>query len=100
MIYPTQYVDDWQRITARRQERREKDNSRENSRHKAFTFRVGEQVLIRRGKKFGETIPKMKQPTLGPSTILQVFEKGNVSIQRGGFRERINVRRLLPYHRR
>jgi hypothetical protein len=100
MIFPTQYVADWQRITARRQERREKDNRRENSRRKEFTFREGEQILIRRGKKFGEILPKMKQPTLGPFTILQVFENGNVSIQRGGFRERINVRRLLPYHRR
>jgi hypothetical protein len=41
MIFPTQYVADWQHITACRQERREKDNRRENSRRKEFSFRKG-----------------------------------------------------------
>jgi hypothetical protein len=97
MMFPTQYVANWNHMQERKRMKMRKDNQRENERRHVHDYSVGDLILVRREKKHGEILPKLARPTLGPFRVLKVFDNGTVMIQRHGFRERINVRRLIPF---
>lgn len=66
-----------------------------NMRCIAHEFRVGEQVLKRRGLKAGD---KLKSSSTGHYPIEQIHTNGTVTIRLNQhIRERLNIRRLLPY---
>ena len=98
MLFPTQYVVDYQRIQQQKKERMQKDNARENKQRRPFKYAPGQPVLVLRDKKFGEVVPKLAPRTMGPYTVVRVFNNGTVSIQKRGFVERIHIRRLIPFH--
>ncbi|MGH7954722.1 MAG: hypothetical protein ACREOZ_02050, partial [Gloeomargaritales cyanobacterium] len=57
-------------------------------------YDIGDQVfLLQPGKG------KLQSKTQGPFEIQRVHANGTVTILRGTFLERINIRRLKPHHR-
>ncbi|CAJ1960529.1 unnamed protein product [Cylindrotheca closterium] len=68
---------------------------RQNAKRKEFDYRIGGEVLIKNtdGRKLD---PKYR----GPYPITNVYTNGTVEIQRtNAIRERINIRRLVPFRR-
>jgi hypothetical protein len=70
---------------------------KENRTRITHDYAVGDRVLIRCDRA-GEVLGKLARPTYGPYRIVQVFPNGTVRIDRGRYTERINIRRLLPFH--
>ena len=96
MVLPIQFNVDWARIQERRQDVINKSNDRENVRRVDHDYAVGEKVLV---EKPGIN-RKMSQPRTGPYEIVRVHTNGTVRIRRGAVTERVNIRRLTPYHER
>ena len=94
MIFPIQHIADWEYIRQRRTKAIQKANTAENSKRKSYDYSVGNQVLILNT----DIQRKLNSPTQGPFRILRVFANGTVSIQRGAVTERLNIRRIAPYH--
>ena len=91
MLFPTEYVADLKGINERKQQQMRKDNIRENNKRTPYRYQPGQRVLIKRDKQFGDTLSKLAPRTMGPYTVLKVFDNGTVSIQKRGFVERINI---------
>jgi hypothetical protein len=96
MILPIRYRTDWAQLKHRFQERINKDNVRENSKRITYTYKVGDKVLL---SKPG-ILRKMERPFKGPYTVVKVSTNGTVCVQHGAVTQRVNVRRLMPYHTR
>ena len=93
MIYPLQYISEWDIIRKRKQALIDKNNERENSKRVDFDYIVGQRVLLLNT----DLQRKLDDPTQGPFKIVQTHTNGNVSILRGSVIERVNVRRIKPY---
>jgi transposase InsO family protein len=93
MIYPLQYIAEWDVIRKRKQALIDKNNERENSKRVDFDYIVGQRVLLLNT----DLQRKLDDPTQGPFKIVQTHTNGNVSILRGSVIERVNVRRIKPY---
>ena len=96
MIYPLEYVAEWDILLKNKQNLIEKNNARENSRRIDFDYRVGQNILI----VHMDIQRKLDSPTTGPYKITDVFSNGTVCIRRGNVLERLNIRRINPYHKR
>ena len=96
MIYPIEYVAEWDVLRKNKTKIIEKNNARENSRHIDFDYRVGQKILI----LHTDIQRKLDSPTSGPYEITEVFSNGTVCIRRGNVLERLNIRRIKPYHER
>ncbi|DAZ95218.1 TPA: hypothetical protein N0F65_003453 [Lagenidium giganteum] len=94
MIMHAAFVANWDRIRQRKLRQVERGNARENNQHLAHEYRVDDRVLIVKGKT---RLTKLEQPTTGPFKIRQVNGNGTVVIQRHGYTETINMRRIVPY---
>jgi transposase InsO family protein len=99
MIFPTTYVANWHHQRNNQVQRMQRDAARENTNRIDHRYSVGDLVLIRRDRG-GEVLGRLARPTHGPFRVIQVFPNGTVIIDRIRFHERINVRRLIPYHAR
>ena len=95
MILQIATTTDWDLLRRRKRHLTQKANNRENNSRVDHEYKVYDQVLIRLSKS--ETGSKLNQPTEGPYRILLVHPNGNLTIQRGAYRGRINIRRLQPY---
>ena len=93
MIYPIQYIAEWDIIRKRKQALIDKNNERENSKRVDFDYIVGQRVLL----IHMDLQRKLDDPTSGPFKIVQTHTNGNVSILRGSVIERVNIRRIKPY---
>ena len=81
-------------VRARRQLHVDRDLMRANARRPAFAYRNGDRVL----KKIHDPT-KLGLRWEGPYPIERVHVNGNVTIAlRPGVLERINIRRVKPYH--
>ena len=58
------------------------------------TYSVGDKVAKRRPG----ILPKLRRKRDGPYEVTAVYNNGTVRIRRGAVQERINIRRLNPYH--
>ena len=94
MMLDTAFTANWQIIRERKLAQVQTDNARENESRIAHEYKKGDLVLI---KKDTKKLAKLEKPTLGPYKILQVKTNGTVIIQREGYCERINIRRLVPF---
>ena len=92
-ILNQRFTPDWEAIRQRKQERINKSNAKENSKRHAYTYRVGDQILIKsaRRTKYGEDAFE------GPVTILQVYDNGTVQYQKGNIVDKVNIRNITPY---
>jgi hypothetical protein len=96
MLLPLSFKVDWARLQERKQNLIIQNNTRENHTRKSHTYTIGDQVLL---DKPGH-VPKLSAPRTGPHTITAIYTNGTVRVQRGVVNERINIRRLTPYHAR
>ena len=99
MILPIKCRADWEAIRFRRQKEIDRNNKKENKRRVKHTYNVGDKVLI---TKEG-ILRKMTTPREGPLIVSKVYNNGTVEVQKklskkGKSTQRVNIRRLLPYH--
>ena len=94
MIYPLQYIAEWDVIRKRKQTLIDTSNTRENNTRVEWDYKVGEKILILNK----EIQRKLDCPTKGPYTITVVHSNGNVTFKKGPVLERINIRNIKPYH--
>ncbi|MGH7974604.1 MAG: hypothetical protein ACREBR_03695 [bacterium] len=94
MLLPVETIADWEVIQNNKQALIDANNRRENLRRFRHDYDIGDQVfLLQPGKG------KLQSKTQGPFEIQRVHANGTVTILRGTFLERINIRRLKPHHR-
>lgn len=94
MFLPVKYVADWAQIRLNRQREINKSNTRENSSRIAHEYHRGDRVLL----TTPGILSKLKSPRTGPYNVVDVHSNGTVTIDRGHVRQRVNIRRILPYH--
>jgi len=96
MLLGIKYRADWARIRMQKEHMTLKDNARENSSRIPHEYKEGDLILL---EKPG-IIPKLSAPRTGPHRIIRVWTNGTDSIRRGPILERVNIRRITPYHPR
>ena len=96
MIVHQKELIDWNKIYDRRRHQQVKDNIRENSGRSSHTYSAGERVMIvkRTDERPGKLLNCEHE---GPYVIKKVYTNGTVKVQRTGFVENLNIRRLKPY---
>ena len=94
MLLNIPLVADWKAITRAREQRVNENLRRENAKRRSYDYEQGQKVL-----KLVHKPTKLGRRTFGPFTIQRVHVNGNITMQlRPGLSERINVRRVIPYH--
>ena len=96
MLLPLSFKADWARLHQRKQDIINQNNLRENKNRQSHDYQIGDKVLL---EKPG-LVPKLSAPRTGPHTVTAIYTNGTVRIQRGVVNERVNIRRLTPYHAR
>ena len=87
-------VADWHAITTKREHVINSNLMRENKKRRRFDYQINKKVL----KKVHDPT-KLGTRTQGPYKIEQVHTNGTLTIQfRPGITERINIRRVIPFH--
>ena len=94
MLFDIPYIADWYKIGEYRQKQTDINTARENSRRYDFDYVIGGKVLVRKDG----ILRKSESRFTGPYTITQVHTNGTIRIQRGSCSERVNIRRVTPYH--
>ena len=79
----------------RKQRKIDMNLQRQNARRLHHDYRVGEEVLLLQKDLQGKLEPK----ATGPFRITRVHTNGTVSVNRGAYVERLNIRRIKPYRR-
>ena len=98
MILPIPLIADFELLRQRRQTVIEDNLRRQNLRRLFHDYNVGDEVLI---VNRNPNRPTLAPVSTGPYVIQQVHVNGTVTILRApDIYERINIRRLRPYHRR
>jgi hypothetical protein len=89
MILPVQFQADWNAIRARRQQRINQSNERENRSRIPHEHKVGDYV----SRKRHGTLAKLRKKKDGPFVVDKVFANGTVVIRDpdGPVSERINI---------
>ena len=92
MVLNMTHTANWEYIKDRKQTLINKNNKRENAKRTSYTYKVGDQVLLKRG-----TENKYETPYAGPYPILQVNDNGTVRLRMKAIIDTVNIRRLYPY---
>ena len=92
MILNIKHEANWEYIRKRKQQLIEKNNQAENAKRPPHTYRIGDQVLIRRGTEI-----EYETPYKGPYTITKAKENGTVRIQVGNVKDTYNIRRIARF---
>ena len=92
MIFNIKHTANWEYIRARKQRIINKNNERENSKRKHYEYKVGDQVLLHKGKQ-----NKYETPYAGPYNILKVNKNGTVSLKVKAVTDTYNIQRIIPY---
>jgi hypothetical protein len=95
MFFPTKYVANWKAMKIMREKQMEKGRLRENSKRLPHKYKPGQLILIRHDMD-GQPRGKMRNPTSGPFRVHRVLGS-TLEIDRGAYREKINIRRVQPY---
>ena len=93
MIYPVQYIAQWDIIRKRKQQLIDKSNTTENRKRVKYTYNVGDKIL----KTVDVLQRKLDSPTEGPFNITKVNNNGTVDIRKGIVVETVNIRRIKPF---
>ena len=96
MILPIKFKADWALITQQKQETINKSNRAENKKRIPHEYNIKDKVLLEKPGK----LCQMSTPRTGPYRILRVFTNGTIIIDKGSFHQRVNMRRVTPYHER
>ena len=95
MIFNVQHEANLEHIHSRKQARIASNNQRENAKRIEHDWKVGDKALLENDKSNPR---KYEQPRDGPFIVRQVHCNGTVTIQRGPVLDRLNIRRVKPYH--
>ena len=104
MLLNVQHLVNWHYMQTRRQRIANENNARENSKRIPHQYKVGDKVLKAHGNPSNkkEISATLQRPFEGPYEITNVWPNGTVTIRRtvrgGAVYERINIRRIRPYH--
>lgn len=96
MFFPTKYVANWKLMKKMRGSQMEKGRLKENAKRIPHRYRPNDMVLIRHDMD-GQPRGKMQCPTSGPYKVLRV-RGPTLEIDRGPYIEKVNLRRVQPYH--
>jgi len=92
-ILPLQFEANWQLIKEHKQKLIRANNEQENRSRINYTYRVGEQVLLKRH----DLAKYQRDPWEGPYAVTEVNDNGTVRIQKDVYDELVNIRQLKPY---
>ena len=95
-LVPVKNVADWAQIQLKRQTEINKSNKRENQNRIPHEYQQGDRVLL----TTPGILPKLVSPRSGPYEIVYVHDNGTVTIRKGHVQQKVNIRRIIPYHRR
>ena len=101
MLFDMKYVADWEAIRKRKEKQIQKDNERENSRRREYTYKVGGKVLIK--KDHLHILRKTQLLNNGPFIIDEVNnQRGTLTITdpKSGTSLPIHIRRIRPFYER
>ena len=101
MLFDLKYVADWDTIRQRKLKQIQKDNERENSKRKEYTYKVGSKVLIK--KDHLHILRKTQLLNNGPFIIDEVNNKrGTLTITdiNSGTTMTVSIRRVRPFYER
>ena len=95
MLFDIPFQADWNKIGEYRQRQTDRNTERENRSRLDYDYKVGEKILLRK-----EGILRKGESPFHPEpwTITTVHTNGNVRVQRGNKSERLNIRRITPFH--
>ena len=97
MLSPFSIQVDWDEILNRHQLMTDKNTIRENHGRKHHDYNIDDQILILdKNPMRGKLAPIALNE--GPWTITRVFANGTVNINRNGYIQKINIRRLRPFN--
>jgi hypothetical protein len=95
MLYPIQYFADFNQLEQRRQTLIDQNAQRKNRGRISHDYEIGDEILI-----LAHDTNSLDPRAEGPYFITQVHANGTVTIQLShNLTERINIRRIRPYHR-
>ena len=94
MLLPIKFQADWVLIEKQKQLSINKSNKRENSKRIAHAYQVGDKVLLQNTG----ILRKLATPYSGPYEVQEVFTNGTMVINKGAVLQRVNIRRVVPYH--
>ena len=94
MLLPIKFQADWALIEKQKQLSINKSNKRENSKRIAHAYQVGDKVLLQNTG----ILRKLATPYSGPYEVQEVFTNGTMVINKGAVLQRVNIRRVVPYH--
>ena len=92
---PIAFNVNWTEIKNRRQQAANRDNMRENANRIDYPYEIGDLVYVDYNN---ERASKHADKSDGPHTILSIDQtNGTAIVDKGGYTENINIRRLHPY---
>ncbi|CAJ1959749.1 unnamed protein product [Cylindrotheca closterium] len=94
MLFDLSFKTKWRDIKSKRQQAANKNNAQENSKRQPHIYRVGDLVLLDRGKLQQKLLPKRT----GPYQVLCVYDNGTIKLRRGFYAQRVSLRRCVPYY--
>jgi hypothetical protein len=95
MLFDIPFIADWKKIGEHRQLLTDRNTSRENEGRIDYDYKVGQKVLIRKEGILRKTESRhLKDPWV----ITSVHTNGTIRVQCGNKSERINIRRVKPFH--
>ena len=93
MLLPVQFKADWAAIALRKQKLINKNNEKENKKHKEREYRLGDKVLLERPGK----LRKLSMPREGPYEVTEVGTNGTCKIRKGHAIQMVNIHRIMPF---
>ena len=99
MLFDLKYVADRETIYKRKYAQMEKDNHRENSKRREFTYKVGSKVLIKRDHL--HILRKTELRNRGPYIVKEVNnERGTITItdEQSISTQNLHIRRVQPFY--
>ena len=93
MILNIPFIADWEAIRLHKKKIIYKNNQLENKNRKMHTYRIRENVLVRKKKS-----NKYEEPYVRPYPITQIWTNGKVTIRRGTVKKHIKFRWIKPYN--
>ncbi|KAL3759593.1 hypothetical protein ACHAWU_009740 [Discostella pseudostelligera] len=95
MLFDIPYLADWHKIGEYRQKLTDQNTLRENKSRVDYDYQVNEKVLIAKDGILRKT--ESRYDTV-PWTIMSVHTNGTITVQCGNKSQRINIRRVIPFH--
>ena len=99
MLFNLKYVPDWETTRKRKYAQMSKDNQRENSKRREFTYKVGSKVVIKRDHL--HIFRKTERRNRGPYIVKEIDnQRGTIAItdDQSISTQTLNIRRVRPFY--